>query len=94
MVKEEKCPKFKVTKNYNLGDILTPEPPFNREAFALIGNINRCPYIKSKRAGDESQDFCKLSEKPSGRIHPCILVSGGKCEIWEDIKFIKEIEEW
>jgi len=48
-----------------------------------------CPHIKRKRAGDESLDYCELTEKVSGRIHPCELVSGDKCEEWEDIK-----KEW
>lgn len=49
----------------------------------------KCPFIKSVGYGDESTDLCRESEKPSGRIHPCWLVSGETCDIWEEIK-----KEW
>ena len=38
------------------------------------------------RAGDESQDYCDLTARPSGRIKPCLLVSGEKCEEFERIQ--------
>ena len=53
-----------------------------------LNGVQECPHIKRKRAGDESWDFCELTERPSGRIKPCLLVSNGKCETWE-----KEREE-
>jgi len=47
----------------------------------------RCPHMNSiGYFDDKSTDLCMLSEKPSGRIHPCLLVSGDVCEIWEEIK--------
>jgi len=51
--------------------------------------MDKCPHIRHKSAGDESLDYCELTEKVSGRIHPCELVSGDKCEIWEEIQ-----KEW
>lgn len=47
---------------------------------------DECPHIMRVRAGDEDMDFCELTERVSGRIHPCELVSGNKCETWEEIK--------
>ena len=52
----------------------------------LIEPENRCPYIRRVGVGEYSRDYCELTEKPSGRIHPCILVSSETCEIWEEIK--------
>lgn len=51
--------------------------------------MDRCPHIIRKWAGDESYDFCELTERPSRRIKPCLLESGDKCEIWDEIQ-----EEW
>jgi len=49
----------------------------------------KCPHIKSKRISeDEWWDYCELTERPSGRIKPCLLRSG-ECEVWEEIK-----KEW
>ena len=48
-----------------------------------------CPHIIRKCAGDESWDFCEITESGSGRIKPCLLVSGDTCEIWEEIQ-----KEW
>jgi len=45
--------------------------------------MDRCPHIITKCEG---WDYCELSEKPSGRIHPCMLQSGEECRIWEEIK--------
>ena len=44
--------------------------------------MDRCPYIKS--VGDV--DFCKESERPSGRIKQCLLMSGATCKEWEEIQ--------
>jgi len=51
--------------------------------------MERCPHMITKRAGDESYDYCELTERPSGRIQGCILMSGDKCEVWGEIQ-----EEW
>ena len=48
----------------------------------LIEPEDKCPHIR--RVGEF--DFCELTERPSGRIHPCVLMSGETCEIWEEIK--------
>ena len=45
----------------------------------------RCPHMRTK--GDV--DFCELTEKVSGRIHPCILMTYDTCLEFEDIK-----KEW
>ena len=50
----------------------------------LIEPENRCPHIICKMDG--MVDLCELTEKPSGRIQPCVLMSGETCEIWEEIK--------
>ena len=57
----------------------------------MIITMEQCPHIKRVRAGDESMDFCRETERPSGRIKPCLLESGDTCEYWEEIK--KEMEE-
>ena len=49
----------------------------------------KCPHIRTKSAGDESWDFCDLTERPSGRIKPCLLMSGDKCTEYNEI-----LEEW
>ena len=46
----------------------------------------KCPYIRSIRAGDESMDYCELMDKPSGRIRICPLITGKECPEWESIK--------
>lgn len=53
--------------------------------------ILKCPHIISR---GEGADFCELTEKVSGRIHPCELQSSGKCTVWEEIKieWAKEAE--
>ena len=35
--------------------------------------MERCPFMKTTQADDESQDFCELTEKV------CELVSGSEC---------------
>lgn len=45
----------------------------------------KCPHIKTIKY----VDFCKESERPSGRIKPCLLMSNKTCEEWEQIK-----KEW
>jgi len=47
---------------------------------------DRCPHSISKRAGDETYYFCELTERPSGRIKPCLVEYGDKCEIWNELK--------
>ena len=44
----------------------------------------RCPHIIRKRAGNESYDLCELTERPSGRIQPCLIEHGGECEIYTE----------
>lgn len=41
---------------------------------------DRCPEMITKRADNESQDFCKLS----GRTR--LLVGGDACSIWNQIQ--------
>ena len=55
---------------------------------------DRCPHIRTLRGGDETRDFCRETEKPSGRIHPCLLVGGGECETWNEIKQENMDYEW
>ena len=38
----------------------------------------KCPEMKTIRAGDESQDLCKFD----GRV--CSLVGGNKCDIYDE----------
>jgi len=47
----------------------------------------KCPHIITKRAGDESMDWCELVDKQ------CLLVGGYECEEWEEIKKEWELEE-
>ncbi len=42
----------------------------------------QCPNLKNNI-------FCRETERPSGRIKVCHLVSGNECEEWEEIK-----KEW
>lgn len=39
---------------------------------------NRCPYIITKRAGDESRDFCDFTDET------CVLVSSQQCAIYNE----------
>ena len=48
--------------------------------------MEKCPETITKGNSDESFDFCQLTERPSGRIQGCVLMSGGKCEEWERIQ--------
>jgi len=41
--------------------------------------FERCPHIKP--LGDV--DFCKLTERPSGRIRVCVRMSGKKCDYYD-----------
>lgn len=47
--------------------------------------MDRCPEMISK----QDVDYCRLTEKISGRIHICELMSDNKCGTWEEIK-----KEW
>ena len=47
---------------------------------------DRCPHKIRKQAGDESLDFCELTERLSGRIQHCLLESGEECETWNEIQ--------
>ncbi len=53
---------------------------------------DRCPHIISKSAGDESLDFCEVTDRASG-MKPCLLECGYECEIWEEIKKEWEAED-
>jgi len=44
----------------------------------------KCPNLKNDH-------WCELTEKPSGRIQRCVLVSDAICEEWLEIQ--KEWEE-
>ena len=47
----------------------------------------KCPHIIRKRAGDETYDLCELTERPSGRIQPCLIEHGlYECKTWEEIQ--------
>ena len=61
---------------------------------AVRKSKERCPLINSVGYDDESIDLCMLSEKPSGRISPCLLISGATCDIWDDIKQENIDYEW
>ena len=50
---------------------------------------NKCPLMKS--IGDV--DFCKETERPSGRIKMCLLITGEKCETLDDIRLIEKEDE-
>jgi len=39
---------------------------------------DRCPFMSTVKSGDETQDYCILSEKI------CLLVGGNKCDIYEE----------
>lgn len=54
---------------------------------------SRCPHIIRKQAGDESYDLCELTERPSGRIKPCLLIEGLECETWNEIQAEWKAEE-
>ncbi len=56
--------------------------------------MDRCPYIISKSAGDESWDYCELTERPSGRIQMCLLMGKDTCDEWEEIKSEDGYEEY
>ena len=57
--------------------------------------MDRCPHIKTLRAGDESMDYCTEADRISGRMKVCHLVSGDTCEEWEEIQkeWAKEAQE-
>jgi len=48
--------------------------------------MDKCPHIVTRGAGDVSMDYCEITEKPSGRIRACLLVSDSYCEEWEQIQ--------
>lgn len=50
------------------------------EDIIRMGQEGRCPEMITKRAGDESLDFCKLNDKV------CLLVGGDTCSIWNEIQ--------
>ena len=58
----------------------------------LIELGDDCPHIRTylgiASTGEVygEYDYCKLTERPSGRMKPCVLKSGETCEIWEEIK--------
>jgi len=48
----------------------------------------RCPELITK--GYSIGATCRLTEKPSGRIHRCEMEYGGECEYYQE--FLKEEE--
>ncbi len=54
--------------------------------------MDRCPYIISKGAG--GVDYCELTERPSGKIQMCILMTKDTCDEWEEIKSEDGYEEY
>ena len=59
-------------------------PTWEPHDIKMDDKIERCPYMISKRYGDEGVDYCSLSEKPSGRISACILMSEEVCDMMKD----------
>ena len=47
--------------------------------------MGKCPLIITKGNAEESLDYCEESEDFSG-MQVCELVSGNKCETWEEIQ--------
>ena len=41
---------------------------------------DKCPEMITKRAGDESLDFCEMN----GKV--CLLVCSEECETWNEIQ--------
>ena len=55
--------------------------------------MTRCPHIIRKLAGDETYDICELTERPSGRVKPCLIEHGlYECSIWDEIQKEWEVE--
>jgi len=52
----------------------------------LLDRFDRCPHLRVKNYGDEGMGFCELTERPSGRIQPCVLEGYDECEIWNEIR--------
>ena len=52
----------------------------------MCDRIKKCPFVRSVGNSEESMDMCKLTERPSGRIKVCLLVSGDTCEEWTEIQ--------
>ena len=50
----------------------------------------RCPEMKTMAAGDESMDFCELSDRPSG-MKICLLESGDECDIYNE--YLEDLEQ-
>ena len=48
--------------------------------------MDKCPHILTRGKLGEGTDYCRESERPSGRIKTCHLFCGDECEIWEEIK--------
>ena len=47
---------------------------------------DKCPHIKTLIKGEEGVWYCRLTERSSGRIQNCVLMSGEECKTWEEIK--------
>ena len=45
-----------------------------------------CPELKKIRSGDEGYYYCRLTERPSGRIQNCPREYGQDCEEYDRIK--------
>ena len=54
----------------------------------------RCRELIAKRVGDEVAYFCRLSEKPLGRIRACMKEYGEECDTYTEIIEEKWREEW
>ncbi|KKN62172.1 hypothetical protein LCGC14_0514510 [marine sediment metagenome] len=50
---------------------------------------DRCPHIIRRGHLDDHSDFCELTQRISGRIQNCVLMSGEECKTWDEIK-----KEW
>ena len=59
------------------------------EAGVMPRNLEPCPHLIKKSAGDLYIYLCKLTERPSGRIKPCLKEYGEICETYNEI-----LEEW
>ncbi len=50
-----------------------------------------CPHTIVKQAGDETYTYCGLTQRPSGRIKPCLLESGDGCGIFNE--YLQEVKD-
>jgi hypothetical protein len=44
--------------------------------------MSACPHIRHRI----DRDYCELTERVSGRVKVCLLVSDIACSVWRDIQ--------